>query len=186
MRVLLIDNGTVHLDELKGCLNEHTVTVLTHGNLQKIESEEFDTIILSGGSEYPVAGNEDKLAEEINLLKTTSLPVLGICYGFELLIAAFGGTLRQLVEKRHGVFDITVTDDALFKNLPTLSAFEAHEWAADTLPVDLLPIATSEAGIEAVQHRSRPLYGVQFHPEVERPGTNAKQVLDNFIALAQQ
>ncbi|KGQ70512.1 anthranilate synthase component 2 [Chelonobacter oris] len=97
--------------------------------------------------------------------------ILGVCLGHQTLCQFFGGTLYNLPQVRHGRSAVlTRTENSLlFKNLP--QSFKIglyHSWAIDAaaLPTCLQAIAQDQAGtLMAMQHRTLPIYGVQFHPE---------------------
>lgn len=93
-----------------------------------------------------------------------SRPLLGICAGMEVIASAFGGTIHRAEEI--GMTQVRVLeDDPLFYGSTAFDAYELHHYSV-VMPVDFLALAESEVCIQAMRHKSRPIYGVMFHPEV--------------------
>ncbi len=163
---LLIDNGSIRIEELKRLLGPAVTTILP-AELPQIRERDFTLIVLSGSSQFPVIGNADRYAAEIELIRSATTPIIGICLGCELIVTALGGTLRDLGEKRTGLTTIrpVPNPDAMFDPGYSFQVYEAHRWAVDRLPPGFSVIATSEHGPEIIRHRERPLVGIQFHPE---------------------
>jgi para-aminobenzoate synthetase len=188
MKILVIDNQTKHLDHLKAALAGHEVVVKDFYRLQSTDADGCDAVILSGGGGVPVAHNLNALKAEINLVEECGLPVLGICYGFELIAAAYGAKLKFVGRKIRGYVDINTTKDnglfAGFDKKVGLPAFEGHRWIVETAGSELDVLATSENGIEAIKHRHKPIYGVQFHPEASEKAGDGARIIANFLELA--
>lgn len=101
----------------------------------------------------------------------TKVPVLGICVGHQYLARHFGGTVARNSAPAFGRVTVTVDDPThpLFQGLPERQqVWESHNDSVTQLPPGGNRIAHSEAcPVEAMSHPSRPIFGVQFHPEVE-------------------
>lgn len=115
------------------------------------------------------------------------IPILGICLGHQAIGEAFGATVTYAPKIMHGKASrITVdADSCLFKNIPkTCEVARYHSLVIDprTMPDDLKVTARTEDGIVmAVEHRTYPVYGVQFHPEsILTP--QGMTMLNNFLA----
>ncbi|KAK4700683.1 para-aminobenzoate synthetase, partial [Phenoliferia sp. Uapishka_3] len=120
------------------------------------------------------------------------LPILGICLGHQGLATAFGGSVVKAPTPRHGrISHVEHEGDALFNNIPNLFdviQYNSLEVAKDSLPAELEVIgwATMQGdhrSVMGLRHRSRPLWGVQFHPE-SIASTYGVQLLSNFLNLA--
>lgn len=114
------------------------------------------------------------------------IPILGVCLGHQAICAAFGATVTYAKKLMHGKqSDVEFDPDCpLFKDCPPVaSVARYHSLAADaeTIPEELkITARTTDGEVMAVQHRTHPIYGVQFHPEsIMTPG--GKQMLKNFI-----
>lgn len=148
-------------------------------------------IIISPGPGHPKNDSDFGVCKEV-ILAGLDIPVLGVCLGFQGMIYHHGGQIIHAPEIIHGkTSQITVQHDfPLFKELPeTFDVMRYHSLMADpkTYPDCFLITAMTSHNLDdsiimAGQHRSRPLYGVQFHPE--SIGTPlGKQMMINFLAL---
>ena len=183
MRALIVNNGTKDPTALTEAFPN--AEVISWNKLKEVNLANFDLAVLSGSSNFPVMGNESELAKELELIRLSPIPVLGICYGFELIVVAFGGTLKMLPHKENGVLELTVEGaDPVFDGIDKLIVYEGHRWIADSIPESLIPLAKSPHGIEAVRHKDRLIYGFQFHPEKHLNETVGRRILDNFVSLA--
>jgi len=138
-------------------------------------------IILSGGpnSVYsPKAPLPDR-----NLFKL-GLPVLGICYGVQVLAQFLGGKVERGQKREYGKGTLTVGDSgcALFAGLPTsLQVWNSHGDKLTRLPKDFAVVGTTEnSDYAAIEDRARRFFGIQFHPEVVH-SPRGKEILANFV-----
>jgi anthranilate synthase component 2 len=116
------------------------------------------------------------------------LPILGVCLGHQAIGQALGGRVGRCHEILHGkVSNITHDDSGVFRGLP--QGFEATRYHSltvepDGLPAALRVTARSQSGVVmGLAHRTRPVHGVQFHPESIRT-TVGHALLRNFLQVA--
>jgi anthranilate synthase component 2 len=126
-----------------------------------------DAILLSPG---PCTPNEAGICLDLIRNAPDDMPILGVCLGHQAIGQAFGGEVVGAREIRHGKLSrIRHEGGVLFQGLPSeYGVVRYHSLAvqASSLPVDLMADAYTEDGeIMALHHRSRPIFGVQFHPE---------------------
>ncbi|MFA6421909.1 MAG: gamma-glutamyl-gamma-aminobutyrate hydrolase family protein [Candidatus Buchananbacteria bacterium] len=184
MKILIIDNGTKHLAKLKKLLVDLPFKVVNYSEIDVAHAKNFDVIILSGGHNFPVCGNEGLLKKEINLIKTSKAKIFGICFGFELIAYAFGAKLKPLKNKEHGIIDIKIVKpDEIFSEIDNFQVYEGHRWVIKKADGDLTALAKSKDGIEAIKHKKRPIYAVQFHPEMFVNKTCGDEIFHNFLKL---
>jgi anthranilate synthase/aminodeoxychorismate synthase-like glutamine amidotransferase len=115
-------------------------------------------------------------------------PILGVCLGHQAIAAAFIGRIVRAAEPRHGRTSvITHSSSRLFANLPSpLTVCRYHSLVVDepSLPAELRVTARAEDGtIMAIEHVSRPVFGVQFHPEAALT-EHGYHLLANFLDIA--
>ena len=151
--------------------------------VEEIEALSPERIILSPGPGRPEnAGVIIELVQKLG----GKIPILGVCLGHQAICAAWGANVTYAKELMHGKQSVAQldTESPLFKGCPKqtkVARYHSLAADADTIPDDLKIIAKTDDGeVMAVQHRSYPVYGVQFHPEsIMTP--DGKQMLKNFI-----
>ncbi|HYF23571.1 MAG TPA: aminodeoxychorismate/anthranilate synthase component II, partial [Caulobacteraceae bacterium] len=116
------------------------------------------------------------------------LPILGVCLGHQAIGQAFGGDVVRAKSLMHGkTSPIRHDGRGLFRGLPdpfTATRYHSLAVARDTLPAKLEVTAWTEDGeVMGLQHRTRPVHGVQFHPE-SIATEHGHQLLANFLDLA--
>ncbi|GBE16315.1 GMP synthase [glutamine-hydrolyzing] [bacterium BMS3Abin15] len=187
MNLLIIDNGTVRIQELQKLLSSHTYEIVKLGSIDLSVIDRFDVIILSGSSKFPIFGNEDLYKNEIDLIKNSMKSIIGICLGFELIAHVFGAELKKVDRKIRGIIDISVVRPSeLFLQLPNFSVFESHRWVIKKSPEDFVTLAVSKDGIEAFRHKNRKLYGFQFHPSVFTDKTCGDEIFNNLLSALEK
>lgn len=186
MKILTIDNGSSYLEKLKSLVSNHSQTIKTYSEIVLTDKNDFDLIILSGGHSFPVVGHESDFAKEINLIRTTSTPILGICLGFELIAYSYGAWLEKLDSKENKVLELYPTvEDPIFKNLDHIKVFENHRWVITKESDKLIGLAMSKDGIEIIKHKQKLIYGFQFHPEMFDDKTQGDELFANFMKIVE-
>src|SRR5207253_950506 len=105
---------------------------------------------------------------EMDLVRKAKFPILGICYGHQIIGSAFGTPMRDIGQMLRGYEKVSVVrNHPLFDGLPAeLVVAESHRQELTKVPDEFQHLAQSTASkVEAIVHRSRSMYGVQFHPE---------------------
>ena len=156
--------------------------------------QDIDAVIISGSKARIVESSNRTMFEgTINLIKTCSLPILGICYGHQLLCWAFGAKVGSLPQPVFDQFEkVRVVDvDEIFAGFAkqdTIPLSESHydyvlKESLDKAGMELLADSVS-CEVEAVKHKSKPFYGVQFHPErinvKSESHSEGHRVIENF------
>jgi GMP synthase (glutamine-hydrolysing) len=137
-------------------------------------------IILSGG---PASVYEDGAPAADPALFATGIPVLGICYGFQAMVLALGGTVGHTDRGEFGRAQARVIPGSqLFAGLPErLTVWMSHRDSVTAVPDSFFPVASSEgAAIAAFEAPETNLYGVQWHPEVVHT-EHGQRVLEHFL-----
>lgn len=141
-------------------------------------------IILSGG---PASVYEEGAPTLDAKLFSLGIPVLGICYGMQLMSHLLGGTVEHKEQKEFGLANIQINlDNPLTKDLPeSFSVWMSHGDAVTKLPKGFVSTAFSESTpYTIIKHEEKHLYGFQFHPEV-RNTSFGYEMLDGFIKTCQ-
>lgn len=137
-------------------------------------------IILSGGPSSVYDKGAPYLTPQV---LERGAPILGICYGMQLLAHQLGGHVTPAAQREYGLAEIHVDrpDSPLFQGLPTAQkVWMSHGDRIDTLPTGLTPLAHSEnSSLAGMADPSRRLYGLQFHPEVAHT-EHGRAILENF------
>ncbi len=137
-------------------------------------------IILSGGPSSVYADDAPPLDPA---LLEAGVPVLGLCYGFQAMAKALGGTVQQTGKREYGHTDVTVRPDSgLLRGLPEqVAVWMSHGDAVAAMPEGVgVPASSAGAPVAAFEDPARKLYGVQWHPEVHH-SEYGQQVLLNFL-----
>jgi GMP synthase (glutamine-hydrolysing) len=137
-------------------------------------------LILSGGPSSVYEPNAPRCDPKIFDL---NVPILGICYGMQLGAQILGGQVKPAKAREYGRAKLhVISDDALVKGLPEdTTVWMSHGDQVHELPGEFIPLATTPTcPYAAARHRSRPFYGVQFHPEVTHT-PRGEQIFQNFL-----
>ena len=158
--------------------NVFSVVLPCTAKLDEIRSYSPVGIILSGGpcSVYDKdAPNCDQRVFDMGL------PVLGICYGLQLMVHALGGKVRGADKREYGHANVEITQDSrLFDAIPTkLSVWMSHGDEAVELPSGFRLMASSPNAVAAIQNPEKKMWAVQFHPEVHHTQSGTA-ILRNF------
>ena len=139
-------------------------------------------VIISGAPILITEVDTEPYLEKLKWIKETTLPVLGICFGHQLmglLFGAFGNKMKACRDWE----EIEVFEESdLFLRLPIeLEMMEDH-CESISIPPEFKLVASSDACInEAMEHNERKLFGVQFHPEVS--GNHGSVLIENFVNI---
>lgn len=190
--ILLIDNYdsfSYNLYQLIGEL-QPDIRVIRNDEMtvEEIRQLQPEKIILSPGPGRPE--NAGVLIEVVQKLGG-EIPILGVCLGHQAICAAFGGNVDYAKQLMHGkASEVRVSQECLlFRGCPqTIKVARYHSLAAekDSLPDCLEVTAETKNGeVMAVQHRTKLIYGVQFHPEsILTP--DGKNIMQNFLEEEKQ
>ena len=138
--------------------------------LKEIEDLKPESIIISPG---PCSPKEAGISVEVIQHFGSRIPIFGICLGHQCISEAFGGDVIRASKVYHGKSSRIIFDESeLFKGLSKkIQVGRYHSLVVDNLPNELEPISWVDCGegvkgeIMALRHKSKPIFGVQFHPE---------------------
>jgi len=188
--LLILDFGSQYTQLIARRIRELGVYCEIHPcDLTEAQAREFRPvgIILSGGPETTLAADSPKLPAWLFELDT---PVLGICYGMQAMAGVFGGQVLPGDHREFGYAELKVLGASpLFDTsalpgsaaLQSLKVWMSHGDRVATLPTDFTCIASSvNAPIAAMMHKTKPYYGLQFHPEVTHT-EHGMEILRQFV-----
>jgi len=189
MKLLVIDNYDSFTYNLVHYVGELGAEPIVFRNdkitLDEIAALAPEAILLSPGPKTP---SEAGICLGVIDRFSPATPILGVCLGHQAIGQAMGGEVIRAPELMHGKTSrINHTGRGIFRGLN--SGFTATRYHSlivrrETLPESLAITASTEDGlIMAVEHRERPLYGVQFHPE-SIASENGHAILQNFMNIA--
>ncbi|XMB72970.1 glutamine-hydrolyzing GMP synthase [Mycoplasmatota bacterium WC30] len=179
--ILIIDYGSQYNQLISRRIREMNVYSEIIPYNQKIENIDNNVIgiILSGGPSSVYDEGAPYLNEDIFKL---NVPILGICYGMQLLMKNYGGIVESSNSREYGKSLISFTKKTLLnENMQETSiVWMSHSDHVVSVPKDFEIIAKTEASIAIVQNVRKQIYTVQFHPEVTHTEEGNK-LLSNFI-----
>lgn len=173
-KILVLDNYDSFVYTLNGYLQQlgAETVVLRNDAVTEAELAElmdgFDAVLISPGPGTPAEAGLSISAVKQALISGQS--IFGVCLGHQAIAEAMGATVSSAEELMHGKTSQVTHDGSLvFANVPSeFRATRYHSLAIvnSTVPDDLVVTAQTAGGIiMAVQHKTKPIYGVQFHPE---------------------
>ena len=187
--ILVIDNYDSFTYNLVHYLNELGAETVVHRN-DAISVEDAlglrpEAVLLSPGPKTP---NEAGICLGLIGRAPEALPIFGVCLGHQAIGPVFGGAVVHARALMHGKTSLIHHDNrgvfAGLKNPFTATRYHSLSVRADDLPHDLEVTARTDDGeIMGVQHRTRPIFGVQFHPESIATECG-HELLGNFLDLA--
>jgi len=190
VRIYVVDNGGQWTHREWRTLRDLDIDTKIVPNttpFKEISAERVDGLVLSGGA--PRMGLQKELGNCREYLEKADFPILGICAGHQFIAQFFGGEVKPSKIPEFGKIELTLVKEnkALFKGVPKKSiVWESHNDEVTTLPKDFEVLGKSEnCEIQAMLHKEKPFYGLQFHPEVEHT-EYGELIFKNFIEICEK
>jgi len=196
LKILVINNYKVPekakqaLHNIALCTGQHP-EMLDYKTARLVEvvlQKDPDVTILTG-SNFMLSKPDTRMVfqSEMDLVRKIDLPLLGICFGHQLIGAAYGS---EVVDLGHNVREFKevklLGKDPLFEGLPgSIRVSESHRQAISRVPEGFRHLAESATSrVEAIAHQTRPVYGLQFHPErSDDKHPHGRMIIQNFLKL---
>ncbi|UQX12254.1 glutamine-hydrolyzing GMP synthase [Candidatus Mycobacterium methanotrophicum] len=180
--VLVVDFGAQYAQLIARRVREARVysEVIPHtASIDEIKARDPQAVVLSGG---PASVYTEGAPHLDPALFDLGVPVFGICYGFQAMAQALGGTVARTGTSEYGRTELKVAGGELHSDLPeTQPVWMSHGDAVTSAPDGFAVVATSAgSAVAAFENRSRRLAGVQYHPEVVHT-PHGQQVLSRFL-----
>ena len=193
--ILVIDCGT----ELQAKV-QHTVAVndivrilqklnaefeiVPLNKLPKVEIEFYEKVIISGSKLFLTEMGTVEFLESFTWIKKFRGSIFGICFGHQVLGMVHGARISRFDKKIEGKSGVAFLrpNDPLFHDLGRWGKFDKNHEEYINLPKGFIQLAASQqCPMEAMRHREKPFYGVQFHPE--RSGPQGEKLIENFLKI---
>lgn len=181
MPVLVVDNMSPFTPDILECLGRLDIPYVYRkfSEVSDMDVARCDKVMLSG---------RRKNSKEINAVNSKitrqcrdgGKPLLGICYGAEIIALTFGGSIRKMPAHVHGTTAVSVSgQNPLTEDKKCISVYESHGYCVSRLPANFVSLASSNY-CEHEMFVSGKIYGTQFHPE--KSGNDGLRLLQNFAA----
>lgn len=179
--ILVLDFGSQYTQLIARRVRELNVYCEIHPYFYKPEANAHIKGVILSGSPFSV---RDPQAPKPDLSWIKRLPVLGLCYGAQLLTMANGGEVERSSSREYGRARLSFVADgeAILKGIETGGqVWMSHADSITRLPDDYRTLArTNDIGVAAFRAPDKPLFGLQFHPEVYHT-TQGKELIRNFV-----
>ena len=183
-RIAILDYGSQYTRLITRRLRDLGAFGLVYGpaaTAQEIAGPDLRGVILSGGPKSVLEAGAPDLDPAILEL---GVPILGVCYGQQLLARNAGGVIHRSAHREYGKATIQVQtpDSVLFQGLePAQQVWMSHGDHVEEAPAGFtVTAATPEVPVAAMENRARRQFAIQFHPEVSHT-THGNHVLGNFL-----
>lgn len=194
MKILLTNNYLLEPSKIRRLQKEISLItneppkVIHVSNLYGCDVEKYKAVVLSGG-DAPLNWPEvtETYSKVSCWIKEIKKPILGICFGHQLLGFAFGARVAHLNRKFKGFYEIDILNhDNIFHDLPNkINVYKSNTRVVVKIMRDFELLAKgSDYEIESFKHKNHKVFGVQFHPEYySEDYFHGKIVLDNFFKI---
>lgn len=185
-KILIIDNGSSHTDKIIAiCRARYSLVDVLKWSEYEYSDQNYDLYILTGGPAMPDDDCLREFREEVKLISNAEKPVVGICFGFQLIAKVFDSKIIDNEQRIVGEFPIRILlSDRIFEGIKEPAVFhETHLWVVKNVGDGLIMLADSDMGVEAIKHKTRPIYGFQFHPEINIGNGLGYRLFENIFTI---
>ncbi len=181
--ILVVDCGSNKVPYIEKCIDEFMdYETIKLEELSSVDLDRYLGVVISGNPILLTEVDLEPYMEKTTWIKTFEKPILGICFGHQLLGLTYGAAVSLQKEDRDWqTIEVLQEDDLFNKFAKEFSMMEDHHETV-SIPPNFIHLAVSDACInEGMKHKEKPFYGVQFHPEVS--GNLGSLLFDNFTRI---
>ena len=185
-KIYVVDNGGQWTHRIWRVIREIECETKLIPNTTPVANIDADALVLSGGAPR-IAWESPKLGLCTDYIKHFKGPILGICVGHQLMAVYYGGKAGPSEIPEYGLAKVEVLEEGdLFKGIPReFLAWESHNDEVKAVK-DFAILALSEnCKIQAIKHKTKHHYGIQFHPEVNDT-EHGEEIYRNFVKVVKQ
>lgn len=189
MKIWVVDNGGqwTHREwRVLRYLGVDTQMVDNKLPLEELQAANLDGLVLSGGA--PRVGVDGELGNCGDYIDGLDVPIVGICAGHQFMARHFGGDAAPGDPPEFGAVEMTVTKaGGILDEVPEKSTvWASHHDEVSVVPDSFEVLSHSETcPVQVMRHKERPLFGIQFHPEVEHTQYGV-QMFRNFVRICEE
>jgi GMP synthase (glutamine-hydrolysing) len=184
--ILIGDCGSNKTPEIRRIIDDYVnCEVIPLMDIQQKNLEKYEGIVLSGAPILLTEEKTDVYIQSTTWIKNIEIPLLGICFGHQLIGLHYGGIVKKMKEDRE-LQEIEIFEScALFDRLPEVIQMQEDHCEFVSVPQGFKLIASSDTCFnEAMAHHEKNIFGVQFHPEVS--GLQGSLLIENFYKICQR
>jgi len=182
LTTLILDNLSPFTPNIIECLDKLQIKYICKRYYDNIDNIRYDNVILSGRKKSNKESNvvNSKIIQNCFIY---DIPLLGICYGAQIIALALGGTIYQMDRHVLGTVTLTISKtNPLTVDKKSINVYESHKYCIFRLPIDFDSFASSKfCKHEIFYHKKKRIFGTQFHPE--KSGHDGIKLFSNFLKL---
>lgn len=190
VKIWVVDNGSqwTHRQwRMLRYLKQETQIIPNDTPVATLEAENLDGLLLSGGAAR--VGLDGKLGAVGDYLDRLDIPMLGVCAGHQYMAKHFGGMAAPGAKgPEFGAVQLDILDaDEILRDVPDKTVvWASHHDEVSVVPPTFQVLASSEnCPVQVMRHRTKPLFGMSFHPEVEHTQAGGT-MFRNFVRICQE